>query len=84
MLKYVTIIKIGRHLLTYGRRIHSPEIEQLLNSVTKEDVTRCMGSLLQGDRALCLMGNLDQVETIYLNLPQITDPEKTHGADWKV
>ena len=33
-------VQIGRHLLTYGRRIHYPEIEQLIAEVTKEDITK--------------------------------------------
>jgi len=71
--------EIGRQLLIYGRRIHYPEIEALVNSVTKEDITRCLTELIDSNqKALCLIGDLTNVPSIFPDVPQITNPEKIH------
>ena len=72
-------VQIGRQLLIYGRRIHYPEIEALVNSVTKEDITRCLTELINSNKkALCLIGDLTNVPSIFPDVPQITNPEKIH------
>ena len=72
-------VQIGRQLLIYGRRIHYPEIEALVNSVTKEDITRCLTELIDSNKkALCLIGDLTNVPSIFPDVPQITNPEKIH------
>ena len=74
-----TNVQIERQLLIYGRRIHYPEIEALVNSVTKEDITRCLTELIDSNqKALCLIGDLTNVPSIFPDVPQITNPEKIH------
>jgi len=33
-------------MLVYGRRIHYPETKVLVESVTKEDISRCINTML--------------------------------------
>lgn len=76
---FLFFLQIGRQLLIYGRRIHYPEIEALVNSVTKEDITRCLTELIDSNqKALCLIGDLTNVPSIFPDVPQITNPEKIH------
>jgi len=71
--------EIGRHLLVYGRRIHYPETKRLVESVTRDDISRCINELkAKNEKAICLVGNLDRTPTIFEDIPQITNPEKVH------
>lgn len=72
--------EIGRHLLVYGRRMHYPETKKLIESITKEDVSRCIKAMLEkNEKAICLIGNLEHTPTIFEDIPQITNPEKVHS-----
>lgn len=79
-IKFIKInFKIGRHLLVYGRRIHYPETKYLVESITKEDVARCIYALLdKNEKALALVGNTSSTPVVFPDVPQINEPRIIH------